>query len=241
MTRAKSCRPKTGRPSKQTARGGKPRRFLWQWLIPAGVVLVFVVIFLVMAYREPPELPVHINLEQRVVGPPTATVEQARRWAEKRGGTETFCALSDLYWELAPQYGVNPVVAYAQAGMETRYGNFGGVIDASYHNPCGLKTAAGGEDADPAAHQRFATWEEGVRAQLEHLCLYAGVEGYPLASPLDPRHFPDLLGRAGTVGEIGRFWASSDHYAELLAELINRMEVQYVHGQTTVTKSGAVD
>lgn len=210
----------------------RPGRVL-TWLLPIVVLAVVGTGILIARGIEPPLPPVHRNLQQVTMGPPTATLEQAEKWARRKSASDEFIGLAALYWQLAPEYGVNPAVAYAQAGLETNYGRFGGVIDATYHNPCGMKTAAGGDDAEPAAHARFETWETGIRAQLEHICLYAGAAGYPLSDPIDPRHFPYLLGVARTVGEIGERWASSEHYANLLAELINRMEVQYVPGQTT--------
>ncbi|MGI6076937.1 MAG: glucosaminidase domain-containing protein [Fastidiosipilaceae bacterium] len=210
-------------------------------LILAAVFVVIVAISVVVIARlNPPLPPLHINLQQPILDEPTATVEQAQKWARSRNATETFVELAPIYWSLAPNYGINPVVAYAQAGLETNYGRFGGVVDATYCNPCGLKTTQGGDDSDPQAHQRFPDWTTGITAHLEHLALYAGAKGYPLENPLDPRHFPRLLGTARTVGEIGENWASSDYYANLLAELIDRMEVQHVPGQTAYPRSSTL-
>lgn len=222
--RSKKAVARTVHPVKHRSR---MPRFL-QWLIPLVVVVGVAAAVIAILVSEPPLPPLKIDLQKPVLSAPTATVEQAQKWARSKGATKHFIELAPLYWELAPQYGVDPVVAYAQFGLETNYGRFGGVIDESYHNPCGLKTTKGGDDQDPTAHQRFPTWEDGVRAQYEHLCLYAGAPGYPLEHPLDPRHFPQLLGTAETVGEIGERWASSKHYGALLAELIDRIQVQHV-------------
>lgn len=78
---------------------------------------------------------------------------------------------------------------------ETGYGKFGGVLDESYHNPCGMKTSSGGGDYDPNAHQKFNSWDEGVQAHLDHLALYAGADGYPKSDTFDPRHFVTIKGR----------------------------------------------
>jgi hypothetical protein len=196
-------------------------------IVWAAVLIVICLIGAVVLWlrQHPPLPPIRIDLEQPVLSPPTATVEQAERWARRNRADEDFVELAALYWRIGTETGVNPVVAYAQAAIETDFMRFGGVIDASYHNPCGLKTHAGGDDDDPDVHQRFTDWEEGVRAQFEHLALYAGQTGYPLAEPTDPRHFPYLLGEAKTVGQIGERWASAAHYGETLAELIDRIEV----------------
>lgn len=192
-------------------------------LASAGVLLVALLIF--FRFSEPPLPPLRLDLSQPVLSQPTATVDQAKKWAKRNHAADLFIELADTYWEIGEQTGVNPTIAYAQAALETNFMNFGGVVDASYHNPCGLKTTTGGDDDDPDAHHRFADWSEGIRAQYEHLALYAGQDGYPLESPNDPRHFSYLFGEARTVGEIGDRWASSSNYAEVLAELVDRMEV----------------
>lgn len=150
-----------------------------------------------------------------LLGSAQASVEAAQQWARANGATEEFISLAPIYWSIAPERGnVRPDAAYAQAAKETGFGRFGGVIDRTYHNPCGLKTTAGGKDDDPGAHQRFADWEEGITAHLDHLALYAGAPGYPkqAADTPDPRHFPWLLGKAATFEELGGAWASSATY-----------------------------
>ncbi len=196
------------------------------WFIPLLVIIFVIILGIWLWPKEPPLPPIQYDYNQLVLDEPTATREQAHRWAKRHQATATFLDLAEIYWRLAPEYGVNPVVAYAQAGLETNYGKFGGVLDESYHNPCGMKTQVGGGDDEADAHTRFPDWETGIRAQLEHICLYAGKAGYPLENPIDPRHFPYLFGKAKTVGDIGQYWASADHYANSLAGLINRIEVE---------------
>lgn len=148
-----------------------------------------------------------------ILGPAQATAEQAKAWARSRGATDEFIGLADLYWRLAPaRGGVRADVAFCQAAKETGFGRFGGVIDASYHNPCGLKVAAGGGNDDPRAHQRFLDWETGVTAHLDHLALYAGAPGYPRGDTPDPRHFPAIRGVAPIVEALGGKWAPNPGY-----------------------------
>ena len=42
-----------------------------------------------------------------------------------------------------------------------------------------MKTTVGGADHDITAHCQFDSWETGIRAQVDHLALYAGAPGYP--------------------------------------------------------------
>lgn len=154
-----------------------------------------------------------------IIAEPRATVEQAQEWARKRGATETFVNLVPLYWKYAPERGgVDPAGAYCQAAKETGFGRFGGVIDESYHNPCGMKVKQGGGNYDPNAHQRFSSWEEGIKAHLDHLALYAGAKGYPRKDTLDPRHFAWIKGKAATFEELGSRWAPNPDYGKSIVE-----------------------
>lgn len=147
-----------------------------------------------------------------ILGEPQTSVAQAQSWARAQGASRAFVRLAPLYWRLAPARGVRPEIAYAQAAKETAFGRFGGVLDASFRNPCGLKRTAGGGNYDPGAHRRFPSWRAGVTAHLDHLALYAGAPGYPKARTPDPRHFPFLRGKARTAEALGGKWAPSPTY-----------------------------
>ena len=158
----------------------------------------------------------------KIISETKVTAKQAEEWAKSKGATNTFVSLAQLYWEYAGEHGnVNPAIAYVQAAKETGYGNFGGVLDKSYHNPCGLKTSAGGSDTDPNAHQKFNTWDEGVQAHLDHLALYAGASGYPRSNTYDPRHFVTIKGTVVTVNALGGKWAPSLMYGQEINKLYN--------------------
>ena len=155
-----------------------------------------------------------------IISSTKVTAEQAKSWAKSKGATETFINLADLYFKYAKECGnVNPGIAYVQSAKETGYGKFGGVLDESYHNPCGMKTSSGGGDYDKDAHQRFNSWDEGVQAHLDHLALYAGADGYPKKDTYDPRHFVTIKGNAPTVNSLGGKWAPSTTYGQEINSL----------------------
>lgn len=158
----------------------------------------------------------------------TATVLQMQNWARQKKATQQFIKLAPIFYKIGLDVKVNPVIAYAQAAKETGYGKFGGVLDASYHNTCGLKTTQGGGDRDPNAHQRFATWDLGIQAHIDHLALYAGVAGYPKHTSPDPRHFPYLFGKAVTVEELGGKWAPSASYGTEVLKLAREIERTHI-------------
>lgn len=175
----------------------------------------------------------------KIISETKVTAKQAEQWAKSKGATDNFIKLAQLYWKYAPANGnVNPGIAYVQAAKETGYGNFGGVLNESYKNPCGLKTSAGGADSDPNAHQKFNTWDEGVQAHLDHLALYAGATGYPRSNTYDPRHFVTIKGTAVTVNALGGKWAPSLTYGEETNKLYNNLLVSA--GIVTESETGNV-
>ncbi|MGL5416412.1 MAG: SH3 domain-containing protein [Clostridium sp.] len=165
------------------------------------------------------------NTSRNIVGQPTANVKEMQEWARSKGATETFISLAQKYVDLAGSHGgINPVMAYVQSAVETGYGKFGGVLNESYNNPCGLKTKDGGSNTDPNAHQRFESWEDGIRAHLDHLALYAGVNGYPRADTKDPRHFPSIFGKAKTIAALSGTWATDTEYGNKISRLMSEIE-----------------
>jgi len=180
----------------------------------------------------------------KIVSETEVTAKQAEQWAKLNGATDTFIGLAQLYWKYAPEHGnVNPAIAYVQAAKETGYGNFGGVLNESYKNPCGLKTIVGGADSDPNAHQKFNTWDEGVQAHLDHLALYSGAADYPKSNTYDPRHFVTIKGNAVTVDSLGGKWAPSLTYGEEITKLYNNLLVSsgIVSQPETQTNEAVVD
>jgi len=181
-----------------------------------------------------------------IISTTKVTAKEAKIWAKRRNATDTFVGLADLYWKYYKEHGnVNPTMAYVQAAIETGYGRFGVILDESYKNPCGMKTKQGGSNTDPNAHQRFDTWDDGVKAHLDHLALYAGASGYPRKNTTDPRHFSYVLGNAKTVQALSGTWASNKEYGNAIMNLYNSLievsnEVRILENLETkkVTSSG---
>lgn len=150
-----------------------------------------------------------------ILSKPTSTYEQCKKWAESKKTSALFMEILPILYNTAVENGVDPTLVVAQCAKETGYCRFGGVLDASFKNTCGLKTPGGGGDKDKNAHTRFNSWEDGALAQVQHLALYAGKEGYPLSNPKDPRHFSDLFGKCKTVKSLSNNWAGSGYGEDL--------------------------
>lgn len=159
-----------------------------------------------------------------ILSPATATVSQAQAWAKSKGAAPYFVALVPVFWSVAEVVGVNPVGTFVQSCKETGYGKFGGVLDASYCNPCGLKTKAGGGNYDPSAHKKFNGWGEGIQAMVDHEALYAGAPGYPRSNSPDPRHFSWINGVAPNWEDLSGRWAPSKTYGQSIVKMMKELE-----------------
>lgn len=153
---------------------------------------------------------------------PTATVAQAQAWAKSHKAPQEFIDLAPLYWEIWPSIGLDPAIGYVQFAHETgflyRDGKSMAGIDASYHNPCGLKTTTGGGDTVASAHTRFKDWTTGITAHADHAALYAGAPGYPKPGTPDPRHFTWIKGKAKTLEDLSTRWAPSKTYGQTIRD-----------------------
>ena len=161
-----------------------------------------------------------------ILNKPTASLEQVKEWAKTKNDNSEFINLAEIYFELGPKVGVDPAIAYAQMAHETGFLykiKSAAGIDASYHNPCGLKITQGGGDYQASAHKRFADWGAGVGAHIDHLALYAGAKGFPKTFTEDPRHFPYLLGTCKFVEDLGGKWAPSKDYGLKLLKYVNEI------------------
>ena len=159
-----------------------------------------------------------------IMSTPTANADQMSAWAQSKNAARFFIELAPAFYGIGVKVGVNPVAAYAQSAKEMAYGRFGGVLDASFCNTCGLKTRQGGSDSDKNAHARFKNWYEGITAQYDHLALYAGSSGYPKIDSPDPRQFPSIFGTAAFVEDLSLAWAPGADYGSEVARLMKEIE-----------------
>ena len=176
-----------------------------------------------------------------ILGKATATYAQAEAWVKSvKTANKLLLQNLPIIWKAAEGNGINPVIMLAQVCVETGYFNFGGVLNASFHNTCGLKTTKGGGDYEANAHMKFKSWEEGIQAHADHLGLYAGAKNCPKYSPntknytnekykangttLDPRHFTYLYGKYKTVESLAGTWATDKKYDKTLKKMMSKIE-----------------
>lgn len=175
------------------------------------------------AQKEPPA-------GMHLVDWPTATIFQAFEWARSKKAAPRFSEVIVALYRAADVQrvthgeAIDPAVAVAQAAKETGWGRFSGVLGPERHNTAGIKIEAGGGNFDPDAHESFESWDEGARAQLNHLGAYAGIP--PVGIP-HPRHATvmrlEWAGNIRTVEELGARWAPSASYGRDIVAMVQEL------------------
>ena len=143
----------------------------------------------------------------------------------KAKGAATIEEFCKILVEEATAEGVDPGIVFVQAMLETGYLRFGGAVKAEQCNFAGL-----GATDDGAAGATFSSVREGLRAQVQHLRLYADprLAAYDashknlLANPLaDKRFFTYLAGVSPYLEGLGTRWASGSSYGWTLASMLD--------------------
>jgi N-acetylmuramoyl-L-alanine amidase len=101
-----------------------------------------------------------------IMGGPKATVGQARTWLKRKA--PEWAEMADLYYSIAPRYGIMVDVALTQAAKETGFFRFGGLVKPEQNNFCGLGATGPGNPG-----HSFPDRATGVEAHIQHLYAYA--------------------------------------------------------------------
>jgi N-acetylmuramoyl-L-alanine amidase len=134
-----------------------------------------------------------------IMGKAEATAQQMDKFV--RGVNPDAPYLAELFLIIGEQEGVKGDIAFAQAIKETGYFKFGGSIDKNQNNFAGL--GATDENSKGAV---FATPEEGIRAQIQHLKAYA-TTGPLKTKQVDPRFHLVQRGSAPYWEDLNGKWA----------------------------------
>ncbi len=160
-----------------------------------------------------------------MIGKSTVTLEQAKRWAEKKGAHQRFIDIADYYWKYGEITGVRPEILYGQAAKETGFGKYTGQVKPEQNNWAGIKIKNPVADR-PEDHETFATPEDGVRAHFNHISAYVGIE--PVGEPHDRYYVLKTVAWRGTVKnveQLGGKWAPDVTYGyNIVVKMLRSME-----------------
>ena len=153
---------------------------------------------------------------QPIMGEPMIEPEVLQRFVA-RHNPDFDPAIAEAYISVGRRYGIRGDIALCQSILETGWFKFsdGTMVSPDQHNYCGLGVTKRGERGSS-----FATIEEGVTAQIQHLYAYACAEPIPEGETLlDPRFKLVTRGVAPTWNDLSGRWAANDRYARSILKL----------------------
>ena len=163
-----------------------------------------------------------------ILGQTVASLNQARQFLRTR--VPEWVLLADLYYTIAPKYGVRSDVAIAQACKETNYFHFSGLVQATQNNFAGLGATGSG---NPGAS--FPDRAIGVEAHIQHLFAYATRASIPIGMTIvDPRFhfvqrgsafFVEHLGAAENPTGVGWTYPGTDYGHSIVRDYLVPMLV----------------
>ncbi len=159
-----------------------------------------------------------------ILGEPTVSLEKAKAWASSKQAVNKYVDIADLYWEYGQKTGIRPEILYAQAAVETNYGQYTGVLNSSLNNWAGIKKKDATGDA-LEDHETFETPEQGVAAHFNHMSAYVGLE--PLGETHDRYSTVTSQPWAGSVlyvEDLSGKWTPDKYYHTFILPLIDEME-----------------
>lgn len=149
------------------------------------------------------------NFDLSIMGEPLATKKQCIHYLNRQNPfpliTVSIDELVDYYWQEASLEGIRPDVAFAQAIHETGNFSFGGDVVPFQNNYAGIGTIG-----NKVKGYWFATAQEGVTAQMQHLLAYTSTRP-PRKDIVDPRYnlvkTTRNFGKAVTWTDLNGKWA----------------------------------
>ncbi len=173
------------------------------------------------------------SLNTKISSPGSFSIETLSNFlasGNSKLGSELTEEFASIYIDEAKYEGINWDVAFIQMCLETGFLNYGGLVNDSQNNFCGLGSFDNREGAS------FPTIREGVRAHIQHLKAYSSTSD--LNGELnDPRfHLVkrgsviDVMGLAGT-------WAEDPEYGVKLTSLLKRAKYLEYRDSILVVKA----
>ena len=146
----------------------------------------------------------------------------------KKNNTKFDHNIAIKFFELAPIYGIDPVMAIAQSCLETGWFKYSGsAVTPAHHNYCGLGVTTTGQPGSI-----FDSIEGGVTAQLQHLYAYGCKEAVPAGEKiLDPRFSLVTRGIAPYWQQLAGRWAVPGYDKNTYSTPEDAMKAGNTYGQ----------
>lgn len=151
----------------------------------------------------------------------------AKKMAEfvkvKNPNAQDIDKIAEAFIEIGNKYGVRGDIAFAQSILETGWFKFDGgtAVTPDQHNYGGLGVTSKGTKGN-----EFATVEEGVTAQIQHLFAYASKNELPAGEIIVDQRFDKVSprGKAPHWEDLSMRWAMNENYGNHILSLYNQMK-----------------
>ena len=139
--------------------------------------------------------------------------------------------IAKAFFELAPKYDIDPMIAISQSILETGWFKYkGSAVTADQHNYCGLGVTSNG-----VTGAAFVTIAEGITAQLQHLFAYGCTEALPDDELIvDPRFTYVTRGIAPYWQQLAGRWACPGYDKSKYGTPAEAMAAENTYGQKII-------
>ena len=191
-----------------------------------------------------------------IMGASQATLQQAKNWIREKA--PEYEHLVELYYSIAPQYGIRADIALAQASKETGFFKYGVLVKAWQNNYAGIgatgevsdgNTPLHGADATKVRYESgvhgaiFSNSAVGVEAHIQHLYAYATTNLLPVGKVLySPRFalvkrgsapYVEYLGAAENPVGIGWAYPGYGYGVSIINDFLTPLLAVVVEGSNT--------
>ncbi len=147
---------------------------------------------------------------QDILSKPTSSESQCKQWLKDKNAEQELIDLVPFIFKESIKAKVDPTLVIAQTSLETNY--FKSDLCKSNKNTAGIK-----QRGNPSKYAKYDTYEEGLKAQIAHLSLYAGnpQNWYYYASWLD--------GWVTNIERLSGTWAEDKNYSKKILQMMNQI------------------
>lgn len=163
-----------------------------------------------------------------IMGEASVTAEKMAQFVKsKNPNAKDINEIAKAFLDVGEKYGVRGDIAFAQSIIETGWFKFDGgtAVTPDQHNYCGLGVTSKGMKGNS-----FATIEEGVTAQIQHLFAYASKDSLPKGEEIvDPRFKYVTRGIAPHWEDLSMRWAMNENYGTHIMSVYGQLvDFEYV-------------
>ena len=147
---------------------------------------------------------------QDIISKPTSSESQCTQWLKDKNAEQELIDLVPYIFEESIKANVDPTLVIVQTSLETNY--FKSDLCKSNKNTAGIK-----QRGNSNRYDKYNSYEEGLKAQIAHLALYAG-------NPQNWYYYTSWLdGWVKSIEKLSGAWAEDKNYSKKLLQMMNQI------------------